>query len=237
MLLKLSGEMFAGDKRRGFDYPTITQLASQIVSVKKMGIKMGVVVGGGNLFRGAKDAAPEMDAVAADQIGMLATVMNSLALQSTLERLGVETRVMSAIDLRSIAESYIKRRMDRHFEKERVVVFAAGSGNPFFTTDTAAALRASEMQADLLVKATKVDGIYDSDPKKNKQAHRFTHISYDEVLSRGLKVIDATAVAFCREHDISIAVVDIHVPDVLCRLIRGEQVGTRLGEGKKFVAR
>ena len=232
MLLKLSGEMFAGDKEWGFDHPTIFQLAVRIAEIHKMGVVLGIVVGGGNIFRGTKDAPPEMDAVAADQIGMLATVMNSLALQSALERLQVETRVMSAIELRSIAESYIKRRSDRHFDKNRVVVFAAGSGNPFFTTDTAAALRASEMKADLLVKATKVDGIYDSDPITNKTARKFSRISYREVLSRDLKVMDATAVAFCSEHDIPIAVVDINAPDVLLHLVNGEEVGTRLDKDR-----
>ncbi len=197
VLLKLSGEIFGGKAGSGFDYTAINRLAAQVVEVSRLGVHLGLVVGGGNIFRGTSSAPPGMDRIAADHMGMLATVINAICMQDALERHGVQTRVMTAIEIRSIAELYIKRRADRHLEKKRVVIFAAGTGNPYFTTDTAAALRASEMSAQVLIKATKVDGIYDKDPAKFPDAVRFESLAYNEVLSQDLGVMDATAVAFC----------------------------------------
>ena len=226
VLIKLSGEVFGGKLGSGFDHAVIDGLARQIEDVYGLGSQIGLVVGGGNIFRGTRSAPEGMDRVAADHMGMLATVINGIFLQDALERHGVETRLMTAIEMRSIAEPYIKRRMERHLEKRRVVIFAAGTGNPYFTTDTAAALRASEMGADVLIKGTKVDGVYDKDPERHKDAKRFDALSYQEVLSRDLSVMDATAVAFCKENRIPILVLNIEQPDALYRAIGGEAVGT-----------
>ena len=224
--IKLSGEVFGGKSGTGFDQAVIESLARQVQGVFELGTRIGLVVGGGNIFRGSRSAPEGMDRVAADHMGMLATVINAIFLQDSLERHGLETRVMSAIEMRSIAEPYIKRRMERHLEKQRIVIFAAGTGNPYFTTDTAAALRASEMGADVLVKGTKVDGIYDKDPIKYPDAVRFDRLSYNDVLNRDLTVMDATAVAFCKDNRLPILVLNIEKQGVLYRAIQGEDVGT-----------
>ena len=226
VLLKLSGEIFGGEAGSGFNYPAINALATQVADASRMGVHLGVVVGGGNIFRGTSSAPPGMDRVAADHMGMLATVINAICMQDALERQEVQTRVMTAIEIRQIAEPYIKRRADRHLEKGRVVIFAAGTGNPFFTTDTAAALRASEMGAQVLIKATKVDGVYDKDPNKHADAVRFDQVGYNEVLNRDLKVMDATAIAFCKDNRIPILVLDIRQPDALQAAVTGRSVGT-----------
>lgn len=226
ILLKLSGEIFGGQSGIGFDYPTINRLATQVAEVQAMGVELGLVVGGGNIHRGASSSPKGMDRVAGDHMGMLATVINAICMQDALEQQGVETRVMSAIEMRAIAEPYIKRRADRHLNKGRVVIFAAGTGNPYFTTDTAAALRASEMNAQVLIKATKVDGVYDKDPLKHEDAVRFDQLSYNEVLQRDLKVMDATAVAFCKDNTIPIMVLDIAGKEALPAAVRGEVIGT-----------
>ena len=226
ILLKLSGEIFGGKAGHGFDYDVINGLAGQVRDLWRQGVQIGLVVGGGNIFRGASSGQPGMDRVAADHMGMLATVINAICMQDALERVGVETRVLSAIEMRAIAEPYIKRRADRHLEKGRVVIFAAGTGNPFFTTDTAAALRASEMSAQVLIKATKVDGVYDKDPQIYKDAVRFDALSFAEVLARDLKVMDATAIAFCKDHGIPILVIDIEIPYTLKAALEGKPVGT-----------
>jgi uridylate kinase len=226
VLLKLSGEIFGGKAGRGFDYGVINGLAAQVKYLHGLGVQVGLVVGGGNIFRGASSAQPGMDRVAADHMGMLATVINAICMQDALERVGVPTRVLSAIEMRAIAEPYIKRRADRHLEKGRVVIFAAGTGNPFFTTDTAAALRASEMNAQVLIKATKVDGVYDKDPEQHKDAVRFDRLTFGEVLNRDLKVMDATAIAFCKDYGIPILVLNIEQPENLRAAVEGKPVGT-----------
>ena len=206
ILLKLSGEGLMGDKSFGMSAEVIDALAEQIKAVHDSGVEICVVVGGGNIFRGAKEASKGMNRTVADQVGMLATVMNALYVQSALEKIGVSARVMSGIQIPAVCETYIYRRAVRHLEKRRVIIFAGGTGNPYFTTDTGAALRASEMQCDVLLKATQVDGVYDSDPKQNKQAKKFEEITYDEVISRQLKVMDTAAVALARENNIPIVV-------------------------------
>ncbi|MDH4247995.1 MAG: UMP kinase [Deltaproteobacteria bacterium] len=229
VLLKLSGEMFGGESGTGFDYTRIERLATQAAEIARDGVQLGLVVGGGNIYRGARSAPKGMDRVTADHMGMLATVINAICLQDFLERMEVPTRVMAAIEMRAIAEPYIKRRADRHMRLGRVVIFAAGTGSPFFTTDTAAALRASEMNAQVLIKGTMVDGVYDKDPKQHPEAVRFERLSYSEVLNRDLKVMDSTAVAFCKDNRIPILVLDIDQPEVLIRAVRGDAVGTLVG--------
>ena len=226
ILLKLSGEIFGGKERRVFDFVAIKALAEQVRNAWQQGIQIGLVVGGGNIFRGTQTGQPGIDRVAADHMGMVATVINAICMQDALERLGVQTRLMSAIEMRAIAEPYIKRRADRHLEKGRVVIFAAGTGNPFFTTDTAAALRASEIGADVLIKATKVDGVYDKDPQQHKDARRFDTLTFNEVLQRDLKVMDATAIAFCKDNGIPILVLDIERPENLVSALAGRPAGT-----------
>jgi uridylate kinase len=226
VLLKLSGEIFGGPAGSGFDYGSINGLAEQVRSVSSLGVHLGLVVGGGNIYRGTSSAPPGMDRVAADHMGMLATVINAICLQDALERINVQTRVMTAIEMRQIAEPYIKRRADRHLQKGRVVIFAAGTGNPYFTTDTAAALRASEMGAQVLIKATKVDGVYDKDPNQHADAVRYDQVGYNEVLNRDLKVMDGTAVAFCKDNRIPILVLDIRRPGALLEAVCGKPVGT-----------
>ncbi|HEX7927445.1 MAG TPA: UMP kinase [bacterium] len=226
ILLKLSGEIFGGKAGRGFDYAVIAGLANQVKSAVKLGVQVGLVVGGGNIFRGASSGPPGMDRVAADHMGMLGTVINAICMQDALERMGVEVRTMTAIEMRAIAEPYIKRRADRHLQKGRVVIFAAGTGNPYFTTDTAAALRASEIGAEVLIKATKVDGIYDKDPMKHAGAKRYDKLTFQDVLAQDLKVMDATAIAFCKDNNIPILVMDIENEENLLNALAGKPVGT-----------
>ncbi len=216
--------MGAGDG--GIDVEVITRVADEVRQVRQLGVEVGMVIGGGNLFRGAGLARAGMDRVTADHMGMLATVMNSLAMQDTLERLGVFTRVMSAIRINQVCEDYIRRRAVRHLEKGRVVIFAAGTGNPFFTTDSAASLRAIEIGADVMLKATKVDGVYSADPFKDPQATRYDRLTYDEALARKLQVMDATALVMCREHDLPLMVFNINRCGDLVRIVGGENVGT-----------
>ena len=226
ILLKLSGETLGGKLGIGFDYDTIRALAESVISIHNLGVEVGIVIGGGNIFRGSKSAEGNVGRVAGDHMGMLATVINSICLQEMLEQRGILTRVLSAIELNAIAEPYIKRRADRHLEKKRVVIFAAGTGNPFFTTDTAAVLRASEVGAEIVIKATKIDGVYDKDPKLHSDAVRYDVLNYDEVLKKHLKVMDATAIAFCRDNQLPILVLDYQEPDAILRAVCGETVGT-----------
>ncbi len=226
ILLKLSGEALMGEVDYGIDPAVISALAAEIVEVQRAGAQVGLVIGGGNIFRGAGLAANGMDRVTGDHMGMLATVINALAMADALEKQGGFARVMSAIKINEVCEDYIRRRAIRHMEKGRITLFAAGTGNPFFTTDSAAALRASEIGADLLLKATKVDGIYDSDPKKNPQAKRFDRLTYDEVIARNLQVMDTAAFALCRDNHVPLRIYDMMQPGALMRILRGEDLGT-----------
>jgi uridylate kinase len=226
ILLKLSGEAAMGDGQAGIDLETCMRVSQEIKQAKEAGHELCLVVGGGNIFRGLAAAAKGLDRTSADYMGMLATVMNALALQNTLEKLGVDTRVQSAIPMATVSEPYIRRRAMRHMEKGRVVIFAAGTGNPFFTTDTAAALRAAEMNCDALLKGTSVDGVYDADPKKVSGAKRYDSVSFNRVLSDDLKVMDASAVALCRDNDIPIVVFNIREQGNLARVLSGEGVAT-----------
>jgi len=230
ILLKLSGEILAGSKGYGIDEDVLNTLAAEIADVRKAGVEVGVVLGGGNIFRGLAAASRGMDRVAADYMGMLATVINSLALQHALEKQKLFTRVLSAIDMQKVAEPFIRRRAMRHLEKGRVVIFGAGTGNPYFTTDTAAALRAIEIGADVILKGTRVDGIYDKDPEKNADASRYRVITYLDVLNQGLKVMDSTAVSLCMDNKLPIVVFDIGEPGNLMRVVEGDPVGTLVGE-------
>lgn len=229
ILLKLSGEALLGSRQYGVDPEFCAFIARQIAEVHRLGVEVGIVVGGGNIFRGLAAAARGMDRATGDYIGMLATVMNGLALQDALERLGVPTRVMSAIAMNEVAEPYIRRRAVRHLEKGRVVIFVAGTGNPYFTTDTAAALRAVEIGAEVLLKATKVDGVYDADPVTHPEARRYSHLDYTDLLRDQLKVLDAAAVSLCMENGLPIVVFDLNAPDNIRRVALGEAVGTRIG--------
>ena len=226
VLLKLSGEALAGDLGYGIDPKVVDDLAEQIAEIVRDGVQLAVVVGGGNIFRGLAGSAEGMDRAQADYIGMLATVMNALALQDSFERHGVISRVQSAINMQEVSEPYIRRRAIRHLEKGRVVILAAGTGNPYFTTDTTAALRACELDVDCVMKATKVDGVYDSDPKTNPDAKRFDRITYLEVLNRGLNVMDATATSLCMDNDVPMIVFDLTKPGNISRALKGEAVGT-----------
>ena len=226
ILVKLSGEALMGDGEFGIDPAFIKRLAGEIRAMREFGAEIALVIGGGNLFRGAGLARAGMDRVTADHMGMLATVMNSLALQDALESIGVFVRVQSAIRINQVCEDYIRRRAVRHLEKGRVVIFAAGTGNPFFTTDSAASLRAIEIEADLLVKATKVDGVYDADPVTNPGARRYDRLSYDQVLDQRLGVMDQTAIVLCRDHGLPLRVMNLNEPGALVRIARGEDVGT-----------
>jgi uridylate kinase len=226
LLLKLSGEALMGDQPFGIDPAVASQVAREIGEIQELGVQTAVVIGGGNIFRGLAASAKGMDRSTADHMGMLATVINSLALQDALEQQGVTTRVVTAIEMRAVAEPFIRRRAIRHLEKGRVVVFAAGTGNPYFTTDTAAALRAMEMRAEVILKGTKVDGIYTADPMVDASAERYESISYLEVLERGLKVMDATAISLCMDNKLPIIVFNLRTPGNLRRVILGEQVGT-----------
>ena len=229
VLLKLSGEALMGEKGYGIDPAVISGIAQEVKQLVDLGVELALVVGGGNIFRGLAASASGMDRSTADYMGMLATVMNSLALQDGLEKAGVVTRVLSAIEMREIAEPFIKRRAMRHLEKGRVVIFAAGTGNPFFTTDTAAALRAAEIGAEALLKATKVDGIYDADPKKNPNAVKFDHLTFTEALAKDLKVMDATAFSLCRENHLPIIVFDLGGGGNISKVVHGEPIGTLVG--------
>jgi uridylate kinase len=226
ILLKLSGEALAGESGFGIDVDEAESIAKRIKEVHDLGLEIAVVIGAGNLWRGKQGLERGMDRSTADYMGMLATVMNAMALMDALEREGVYTRVMSAIEMRAIAEPYIRRRATRHLEKGRVVIFGAGTGNPFFSTDTAAALRATEIDADVVIKATKVDGVYDSDPKKNPNAKKFDELTYIEVINRRLQVMDSTAITHCMENKIPILVVNLWDPHALLAALRGEAVGT-----------
>ncbi|MBL8245267.1 MAG: UMP kinase [Rhodanobacteraceae bacterium] len=231
ILLKLSGEALLGKEDYGIDPEVLRGLASEIIEVAKSGVQIGLVVGGGNIFRGVGLAKSGMDRATADHMGMLATVMNSLALQDAIEKQGANCRVMSAIKINEICEDYIRRRAIRHLEKGRIVVFAAGTGNPFFTTDSAAALRAVEINADLMLKATKVDGLYSADPVKDPTAVKFDRISYDSAIERKLAVMDTTAFALCRDYRMPIRVYDLHKRGDLARIVKGESVGTLVDQG------
>jgi uridylate kinase len=228
IVFKPSGEALAGPSGQGLDAATLDATAAEIVAIRAMGVDVAIVVGGGNFWRGRTGAMVGMDATQSDHIGMLGTVMNALALQDSLERAGQSTRVMSAIEMPRIAEPYIRRRAMRHLEKGRVVIFAAGTGNPFFTTDTAAALRAAEIDADALLKGTHsgVDGVYDADPRTTPDATRYEEVTYMEVMTKDLKVMDATAIAFCRDNQIPIVVFDMGQPAAIPAILRGERVGT-----------
>ncbi|MEG1561911.1 MAG: UMP kinase [Raoultibacter sp.] len=226
VLLKLSGEALMGDTGYGIDPKVVEDLALQIKDIVQDGVELAITVGGGNIFRGMAGSAEGMDRAQADYIGMLATCMNALALQDAFERHDIVTRVMSAIEMRQVAEPYIRRRAVRHLEKGIVVIFAAGTGNPYFTTDTTAALRACEIDAECLMKATKVDGVYDSDPKLNPRAKKYDEISYMEVLSRELHVMDSTATSLCMDNHLPMLVFDLTVPGNISRVLRGENVGT-----------
>ncbi|WCE04195.1 UMP kinase [Pseudoxanthomonas sp. JBR18] len=231
ILLKLSGEALMGSEDYGIDPKVIGRIAREILEAHHAGAEVALVIGGGNIFRGAGLAAGGMDRVTGDQMGMLATVINALAMQDALEKLGAKVRVMSALKINDVCEDYIRRRAVRHLEKGRIAIFAAGTGNPFFTTDSGAALRAIEIEADLLLKATKVDGVYDKDPRKFPDAKRFDSLTYDEVISRGLEVMDTAAFALCRDSAVPLRIYDLGVPGNLMNILRGENIGT-LVEGR-----
>lgn len=232
VLLKISGQALAGTGGYGIDPEVMRSIAQQIKQLFDDHIELAIVVGGGNIFRGFEASARGMDRTTADYIGMLATVMNALALQEAMEREGVTTRVQSAITMQEVAEPYIRRRAMRHLEKGRAVIFAAGTGNPFFSTDTAAALRALEIGADAILKATRVDGVYDSDPEKNPDAKRFSELTYIEVLNKGLRVMDTTAISLCMDNNIPIVVFNITKPNNIKRVLEGEDIGTVVQGGK-----
>lgn len=226
ILLKLSGEVMAGDAKLGIDAARVSALAAEVAELARSGVQTGVVVGGGNFFRGVAAAARQMDRVTADHMGMLATVMNALALQDALERQDAPARVMTAIEMRQVAEPYIRRRAIRHLEKGRIVIFAAGTANPYFSTDTAATLRALEIRAQVIAKATRVDGVYDKDPLAFPDAVRYTEVSYGEVLSKALGVMDGAAVAMCRDNRLPVVVFNLNVPGNIMRMSMGEPIGT-----------
>lgn len=233
ILLKLSGEALMGDRGAGIDAATIGRLAREIRDLCDAGVQVGLVMGGGNIIRGAQTAGEGLERVTGDYMGMLATVLNALAMQDALEHLGRPVRVMSALKINQVCEDYIRRRAIRHLEKGRVVIFAAGTGNPFFTTDTAASLRAVEIGADLLIKATKVDGVYTDDPVKNPAATRYERLTYDEALDQRLNVMDATALVLCRDHDMPLRVMNIFEAGAVMRLVMGEDIGSLIESGNK----
>jgi uridylate kinase len=226
ILLKLSGEALMGEQNYGIDPAVTSQIATDVAEIQALGVQTAIVIGGGNIFRGLAASARGMDRATADYMGMLATVMNALALQDALEHYGITTRVLTAIEMRAVAEPFIRRRAIRHLEKGRVVVFAAGTGNPYFTTDTAAALRAMEIRAEVILKATKVDGIYTADPVKHPEATRFEEITYLQVLDQGLQVMDATAISLCMDNRLPILVFNLRTPGNLRRAVLGEAVGS-----------
>ena len=226
VLLKLSGEALGGDQGYGIDPNTITAIAREVKSVVELGVELSLVIGGGNIFRGLAASSKGMDRASADYMGMLATMINSLAMQDALEKVGVDTRVQSAISMAEVAEPYIRRRAIRHLEKGRVVIFGAGTGNPYFTTDTAASLRAMEIGADVILKGTKVDGVYSADPKKDPSATKYEQLSYLEVLRKGLQVMDATAISLCMDNNLPIIVFDVTTEGNVVRVVGGEGIGT-----------
>lgn len=226
IILKLSGEALAGPKGFGLDAETVAATTAELAEVHALGVEIGIVVGGGNFFRGVAEQARDMDRVAADNMGMLSTVINAIALQDALEARGVQCRVMTAVLMNQIAEPYIRRRAVRHLEKGRVVVFAAGTGNPFFSTDTAASLRAMEIKADVLLKATKVEGVYNADPVKVKDAVKYDEITYMEILKQGLKVMDLTAVSLCKDNNLPMVVFNMNQPGNIRRVVLGEKIGS-----------
>jgi uridylate kinase len=230
VVLKLSGEALMGDQQFGIDPARLRQYAEEVRAVSELGVQMGIVIGGGNIFRGVSNSTSGIHKATGDNMGMLATMINALALQASLENLGVVTRLMSAIRMEVVAEPFIRRRAIRHLEKGRVVILGAGTGNPYFTTDTAAALRAVEIEADVIIKGTRVDGVYDADPERNPKAVRFDRISYLDVLKRDLKVMDLTAITLCRENHVPILVFNMNRPGNLKRLLLGESVGTLVSE-------
>lgn len=229
VLLKLSGEALVGEAEYGISLPVIQQVAAEVQDVRKLGVDVAIVIGGGNIYRGVAASAEGMDRASADYMGMLATVINSLALQDALEKKGVFTRVMSAVEMHEIAEPYIRRRAVRHLEKGRVVIFAAGTGNPYFTTDTAAALRANEIKAEVILKATKVDGVYTHDPMIHKDARKFSRLSYLDILKKGLKIMDATAISLCMDNDLPVIVFNLKKAGNIRRVLLGQKVGTLIG--------
>lgn len=226
VLLKLSGEALAGDEGNGINTDVLANIAEGVKKASDLGVQIGIVIGGGNIFRGVAASAKGMDRASSDYMGMLATCINSLALQDAFENAGMKTRVLSAITMSEIAEPYIRRRAIRHLEKNRIVIFAAGTGNPYFTTDTAAALRAMEINADVIMKATKVDGIYDKDPVKHKDAKKFDEIKYIEVLNKGLQVMDSTAISLCMDNKLPIITFNLRDPENISKVISGKKVGT-----------
>jgi uridylate kinase len=226
ILLKLSGEALIGQKNSGIDLQILNRLAGELGELSRAGVQVGLVVGGGNILRGAEKASEGMDRVTSDHMGMLATVINALAMQDALENIGQAVRVMSALQIRQVCEDYIRRRAVRHLEKGRIVIFAAGTGNPFFTTDSAASLRAIEINAELLIKATKVDGVYSADPAKYPNAAFYSRLTYDQALDERLNVMDATALVLCRDHNIPLRVMNVFQPGAIMRLMRGETIGS-----------
>ena len=228
VLLKLSGEVLAGDQEFGIDYQKASALANEIKLIHKMNVDIGLIIGAGNIFRGVQAAGKGMERVSGDYLGMLATIMNAITMQDALEKINVETRTLSAITVSQISEPYIRRRALRHLEKRRVVIVAGGTGNPYFTTDTAAALRATELKAEVLIKGTKVDGVYDLDPIKNKDAIKFDEISFSDVIAKNLRVMDLTAITLCKENNLPIQVFNINNHGNLSRLITGEKIGTKV---------
>ena len=233
ILLKLSGEALAGEKGVGICPEILEALSKEIKSLSEMGVELALVLGGGNIHRGVAGATRGMDRTTSDHMGMLATVINSLALQDSLERLGIKTRVLSAIEMQKIAEPYIRRRAARHLEKGRVVIFAAGTGNPYFTTDTAAALRANEIDADVILKATKVDGVYDCDPTKNKKAKKYDKLDYLEVLNKDLKVMDSTAISLCKDNEIDIIIFNVFETGNIQKVVIGDKIGSLITKSLK----
>ncbi|MGM0412066.1 MAG: UMP kinase [Pseudomonadota bacterium] len=232
VLLKLSGEALMGDRSFGVDPAIIQRIAAEVEEVAAAGVEVGLVIGGGNIFRGVSLAASGMHRATADKMGMMATVMNALSMQDALEQQGLKARVMSALQMHEVCEDYIRRRAIRHLEKGRVVIFAAGTGNPFFTTDSAASLRAIEIDADIVLKATKVDGVYSDDPVSNPAAERYSRLTYDDVLARRLNVMDATAIVLCRDHNLPLRVFNINKPGALMRVVQGEDEGTLVERGE-----
>ncbi len=230
VLLKLSGEVLAGDTGYGIDPVNASYLANEVKSIYDLGVGIGLIIGAGNIFRGINAANQGMDRVTGDYLGMLATIMNAISVQDALEKIGCETRTLSAINISQIAEPYIRRRAIRHIEKKRIVIVSGGTGNPFFTTDSAAALRATELGAQLVIKGTKVDGIYDKDPKKNKNAIKFDNITFTEVLMKNLRVMDLTAITLCKENNLPIQVLNIKKPGNLKQLVLGRKIGTLVSE-------
>ena len=230
ILLKLSGEALLGKNEYGIDSKVLSAYAKEIQSIKNLGIEIGIVIGGGNIYRGIENSSDGIDKVTGDHMGMLATVINALALQSALEKIGVQTRCQSAIEMNKIAESFVRRRAVRHLEKGRIVIFAAGTGNPYFTTDTAAVLRAIEINADVVIKGTRVDGVYDSNPEKNPMAKKYDKITFNEILQKNLSVMDLTAITLCKENKLPIAVFNMNKKNNLFKLVSGQKVGTIVTE-------